>query len=173
LLVAASQPSPANHEPYESITDQQMNAVQYNDLEPDDSTTTPVAANLDDLDPAGRQRIADLRAALANWPPGQDSSPTRRVRNLLSAAAIADLAENQYEGAIAYVVFDKLKADTPRDDLKKILTWIIDSPDDDTIIVAVPELGIEGNPDKSDVNVRVKMYARKLLERLLGKLPTT
>jgi ABC-2 type transport system permease protein len=168
---AGSQLSVPDRAPYESITEQQINGIRYNDLEPDDSLTTPVAANLDGLDQAGKQRISELRRQLDGWAPAKDKSAIKRVRNLLSVAAIADLVPDRYEGAIAYIVFDKLKTDVPRDDLKKILTWIVVSPDDKQVIVTVPELGIVGNATAADVNERVKMYARKLLGRLVGKLP--
>ena len=168
---AGSQISLPDRAPYKSITEKQIDGIRYNDLEPDDSLTTPVAANLDGLDPAGKQRISELRRQLDGWPPARDKSAIKSVRNLLSVAAIADLIPDRYEGAIAYVVFEKLKTDVPRDDLKKILTWIVVSPDDKQIIVAVPELGIDGKAAAADVNERVKMYARKLLGRLVGKLP--
>ncbi len=168
--LATSQPANANEEPYQAITQTQINSITYDDLEPDDGPITPVAANLDNLDDAGQKRVAELRNLLANWPPAKDASLTTRARNLLAVAAIADLTMDPYEGITARVIFEKLKAEVPRDDLEKLLTWIILNPQEKPL-VAVPELGIQGDSTVPQVQERQRMYAMKLLGRLTGKLP--
>jgi ABC-2 type transport system permease protein len=167
---ATSQPANANEKPYESITQSQINSITYEDLEPDDGPITPVAPNLDNLDAAARQRVADLRSLLATWPPAKDPSLTGRVRNLLAVAAIADLTMDPYEGVTARVIFEKLKADVARDDLEKVLTWIILN-EQEKPLAAVPELGIQGDTTVPQVQERQRLYATKLLGRLTGKLP--
>src|SRR6185312_7948425 len=107
-------------EPFEAITPAQIQSITFEEsLMEDNGTVLPVANNLDSLDAEGQARVAQLRQRLADWPPGKDPSPTRRVRNLLAAAGIADLQRDDYEAAFAYLVFDKLQADIPHDQLQK------------------------------------------------------
>jgi ABC-2 type transport system permease protein len=168
---ASSQPSTQPVEPYQSITQQQIDAVSFNDLEPDEGTVTPVAKNLEKLDVDATRRVDEFRRELAVWPPGKDVSVTRRVRNDLSVAAICDLEEDPYEGIIALMMFEEIKSQVPAEDLKKILTFMIFNPDDPDTITAAPELGIPDAAQVFDINIRVKKYAIKLLGRLVGKLP--
>ncbi len=158
-------------ESYESITPAQIAAVTYDTLEADSSTVTPLLKSLDNLEPEALARANQLRAALDIWPGAKASSLTRRVRNLLDAACVADITQNRYEGLLALIVFQKLQADVPQDQLEKILTWIIQNPADDSVIIQVPELGIEGNAPAQDVRDRTALYAAKFLGRLTGKRP--
>jgi hypothetical protein len=109
---------------------------------------------------------------LRTWPPGQNGDDGQRVRNLLSAASVADLSESDpSEGQIARAVFDRLQADFDKDELIHILTWIISNPDQGTVLTDAPEIDIHGPENAESVRDRDVIYALKLLGRLLGKLP--
>jgi len=155
---------------YVTITPQQIDAFKYDNLPADDSTITPVANDLSNLNPERRKRMADLRKQLDEWPPAKDPSLPRRVRNLFDVASIADIAIDADEGQIAYVVFQKLKEDVPREELEKVLAWISLNPADAKPITTVPELGIPGEADPREVQNRVEVYSAKLLGRLTGKI---
>jgi hypothetical protein len=157
---------------YVAITAQQIAAITYDDLPGDTSTITPVAKSLESLDAAGQKRMAELRRQLADWAPGKDPSLPRRVRNLLDAAAVADITIDAYEGATAYVIFEKLTADVPHEQLMKVLAWIALHPGDENAVTTVPQLGLEGQASARQVQDRVEVYAAKLLGRLTGKIPS-
>lgn len=161
----------ASSEPYESITAEQIAGITYDDLQDDSGSVTPLAVNLDHLDAAGRQWMDQFQTKLDAWPPGKIPDLGQRVRNLLSVAAVADLAEHPYEGDIAYVVLNQLKRDVPRPTLEKVLAWVILNPDAGQVLTSLPELGIPDRQREEPVRGRSVEYAEKLLGRLLGKLP--
>lgn len=172
--VPSSMPSVAKTAPWMGITDEQIADIRYDDLDPDNSTVTPLASSLDELDEDGKKRMEDFTAKLDDWEPGDprhEFNTVQRVRNLLAVCAIADVLQDQYEAQIPYVVFDKIRFDVPEDRLKKVLTWIILHPTDDTVPTKVPALGIEGEVFEEGVRERSMGYAKKLLGRVVGKLP--
>ncbi|HVT80135.1 MAG TPA: ABC transporter permease [Phycisphaerae bacterium] len=160
-------------EEYVTVTQAQIDAVSYDDLPEDYLTTTPVAADFSNLDAEGQARIAELRRELEAWGPVKVASPTERVRNLLNAAAVADLNRDVYEGPFALLVFQKLERDFPKQELEKLLVWVIAQPAGEKVIVALPELQIPDEVESKDVPERVRMYAKKLLGRLTGKRPAS
>ena len=112
--------------------------------------------------------------ALGDWPPGQVADVLQRLRNLLSICAIADVAEDQNESQIPFVVFDYLRGSIQKDQLIKALTWIILHDRDGTVLTNVKEikeLNIDAEIGEEDVRMRSTIYAKKMLFRLLGKMP--
>jgi hypothetical protein len=116
-----------------------------------------------------------IRDGLPGWTPGNVSDPVQRTRNLLAAAAVPDILEmEQVERFVPRLVFARLQAVIPPQDLPKILYWIAMHPDagDDS---AIHQLGPLGLPDVSGatkpVHARIMIYAFKLLGRLTGKIP--
>ena len=154
---------------WQAVTPAEINAVTYSDLPRDDGTIAPVAGGLDNLPANSKNRVAGIRNLLASWPPAHQGDIVQRVRNLLSAAAVFDVIEDPDEGPVAYVVFDSIRKQAPDADLEKILTFIISNPASGSVLTQVPELGARGEITEDASRERVAMYARKLLERLLGK----
>ena len=71
------------------------------------------------------------RDRLPGWAPGKVEDPVQRVRNFLFVAASADLLQlAELEPGAPLAVYDRLRADMPRDDLVKILYWIATHPDE-------------------------------------------
>lgn len=153
---------------WQDITPAQISGITYDDLEPDNGTVTPVMDSLDGLDDDGKKRIQLFTDKLQDWSPGMEPNLAQRLRNYLSVAAVADLLQDELEGAFPYVIFDKLKFDIPTADLEKGLTYIILTPDDGKVVTSVSELGIEGDTDEAAVRQRTTAYAKKLLYRLLA-----
>ena len=68
-------------------------------------------------------------------------------------------------------VHSSLLTDTyPKDKLVKILTWIVQHPEDGKVIDDISDLGIDGVAgDPSLVRERVFIYATKFIARLTGR----
>jgi hypothetical protein len=68
------------------------------------------------------------------------------------------------------VVLHHLEATYPKDKLIKILTWIVQHPEDGTVIDTLSDLGLEGTAgDPSVVRERSYLYALKFLIRITGR----
>jgi hypothetical protein len=178
-VTAATSPSRPSHrhastqpEPWDKITSEQLDSFVYTGLLPDDGTITPVAPSSTDLSfPEQKDRMDKFLQQLDAWPPGHLDDDGQSVRNLLSVAVIADYTQDPLEGQIARAVFERLKSDFDPTELEHILAWIITSPDQGTVLQAVPELGLAGPVNEDTIRSRSATYALKLLGRLLGKLP--
>ena len=154
-----------------SLTNAQIDSIDYSGLPPDDSAVTPLLSSLDRVNPEQRGRLDDLSERLKRWPPGHVPDSTQAIRNLLSVAVFADLNEDPLEGAIARVVVDHLFANFTESQLTHGLAWIILHPDDGTVPQHMPELGLPGDIDGSIVRERATLYAKKVLGRIRGRLP--
>ena len=97
--------------------------------------------------------------------------PAQAARNLLSVASNADVTANYREAEIARVVFDLLRERYKREQLVRMLAWIILNPDEGGVVAQAPELGLQRRPPEPIIRDRNSLYARKLLGRLLGKIP--
>jgi ABC-2 type transport system permease protein len=167
----ATQAVPRAPADWQSITAADTASITYDDLEPDESDVTPIASSLDNLPEQTKAQMDDLAGKLADWTPGQSPDPVQRVQNLLAVAAIPDILQDPNEAYIPLVVFGKIKAGMPTDQLIKVLTWIALHPDRGTCPAALPDLGFAGPLQEDAVRQRVVAYGRKLLARLLGKVP--
>lgn len=172
---AASVPPLAAGEGWESVTRAQIDAVSYEDLPDDDGNTAPIATSLTGLNPETQGRVAEWRRQIAAWPPAAAASPTERVRNLLTAASIADLHKDIDEEQFAALVFEKLQADFPPATLEKIAMWLILHPTPAApggMKAEVEEFKFDpGEAEGEQIAERIRMYATKLLGRLTGKRP--
>ncbi|ACB76851.1 ABC transporter permease [Opitutus terrae] len=153
---------------YETITDEELEQIRFDDLTGDNELVTRLARP---FDAAAAERIRPFLEKLHAWPPGQVTDPVQHARNLLSVAAIADVTADLQEAQIGRAVFDELQARYPRPQLRRILGWIILNPDGERVITATPELGLRREINERAVRQRSIFYAKKFLGRLLGKLP--
>jgi len=152
---------------YESVTDEQMERITYEDLPGDDELVTRLAPPFKEGE---AQRFDEFVAKLRAWPPGQVDDPGQCVRNLLSVAAVADITADLREAAIGRIVFNELQARYRSAELRKLLVWVILSPDSGRVINQIPELGFRRKPAEAVVRERCVLYAKKYLGRMLGKL---
>ena len=153
------------------VTNADIHSISFENLPSDEGVITPLASTLDNLDAAGKERLASIEEKLSGWKPGKEQDVVQRVRYDLCVCAIADSVEDPLEAEIPYVVFAKLKKEVPREELKKALGWIILHPGDGGIVTAIPELGVEREATPERVRERSALYAKKLLLRLLGLTP--
>ncbi|HEY4246584.1 MAG TPA: ABC transporter permease [Lacunisphaera sp.] len=153
---------------YETITAAQMDQITYDDLPGDNELVTRLAP------PFARSsephQSDEIAYKLKAWPPAHVADAGQAARNLLSVAAIADIAADLHEAEIGRAVFDELQERIGRDQLRRILAWVILSPDAGTVITTAPELGLKRHPPERIVRERSVLYAKKYLGRLLGKI---
>jgi ABC-2 type transport system permease protein len=161
-------PAPVT-EPWRDVTTDEINHVSFAGLPPDDGVVAPVDRSLADVPAASRDRVSGIARMLWDWPPARQGELSQRLRNLLSAAGVADVLEDPDEGAIGYVVLDAARRQAPDGELEKALTYIIDHPGDGTVLTQAPDLGIHGQITEQAARERTGMYAAKLLKRILGK----
>ncbi len=152
---------------WQAVTDEQMAQITYDDLPGDNELVTRLAPPFRAGD---AQRFEEFIAKLRAWPPGQVDDPGQSVRNLLSVAAVADITADLHEAEIGRIVFNELQARHRGAELRKLLVWVILSPDAGTVVNQIPELGFRRKPAEPLVRERCVLYAKKYLGRLLGKL---
>jgi ABC-2 type transporter len=151
---------------WQSLTLADIDSIPYDGLEPDQSEVTPLAPSLQNLDPA---ELASLTRKLDAWPPAQTPDPVQRFRNLLGLAGIVDLSEDPDESYIPLIVLQRMQADYSKEDVEKILTWIIKHPAEGSYPTAAPEMGWQTPVAAEEVRKRATDYARKLLGKLTGR----
>ncbi len=153
---------------YEAITAEEINRITYEDLPGDNELVTRLAPPF--ARSSAPHQFDEFATKLKKWPPAQIADAGQTARNLLSVAAIADIAADLHEAEIGRAVFDELQERIGRDQLRRILAWVILSPDGGTVITTAPELGLRRHPPERIVRERSVLYAKKFLGRLLGKI---
>ena len=154
-----------------SITKKQIDEITYEDVEEDTGIILPIANTLDDVDNDTRKRLDDFMAKVQDWPGAKDENVPQRVRNLMTVCALSDMIHGEFEREAPYMIFDMLKAEVDKDELIKVCAWMTLKPDEGRAITRIPELGWDDDVDEASVRERASLYAKKLLGRLLGKLP--
>ncbi len=143
-------------------------------LPPDSGIVTPIARADDLPDQDAALQLEQIRLALPAWKPGKVEDPVQRVRNFLFVPAVVDVYQMEgLEQFLPQVVFERLQADIPKDDLIKILYWIALHPfdGDDSAVDDLRSLGLGNGPnDMQTTRDRVAVYAVKLLGRLIGRI---
>jgi len=177
LISAAPATKPATKEtekpkqPWELITEKEIASITYEDAEIDTGFVTPLAADLSNLDDETKKELDQLLEKMDNWVPGQEKDLGQQLRNWMCLCTFADLGHGAFEAEVPYIIFEKLKKDIPTEKLKKALAYVILKPDDGKVILKAPDLGFEEDSPEPEVRERHVIYAKKLLGRLLGKLP--
>lgn len=153
---------------YAGVTTEQLQQITYDDLTGDNELVTRLAPPF--KTDAERAGIADFVAKLRDWTPGNVADPGQATRNLLSLAALADIKPDLREAEIGRAIFDELQARYGRNELERILAWIVLAPDAGTVVTTAPEFGFRKTIHESYVRQRSGWYAKKYLGRLLGKI---
>jgi ABC-2 type transport system permease protein len=168
--IATGQLTPVLREPaaFATITDAQIATITYGDLPGDGEFVTPMTPPF--ADAADRAPVDELVAQLRTWPPAQLDDAGQSIRNLVCVASIADVIRDSREGKVARAVFEHLKGNFPRDELRRALAWVILRPDDGAVIRNAPELGFRRHPPEVTIRSRSVLYAKKCLGRLEGKI---
>jgi len=157
-------------DPALEITENQMAAISYASLPPDDGTVTPIARPNARLAPAQAARLAVLKSRLETWAPGQVANSAQAIRNLLSVAAIADVQEDPLEGPIARAILEHLFAHFRQDRLERGLAWAALDPAGGSVVRTAPELDLAADLDEGIIRTRSAVYAVKFLGRVRGQI---
>lgn len=143
-------------------------------LPPDSGVVTPIAPLDEEPDENTYPQLDKMRIALPAWKPGQVADPVQRVRNFLYVAAVPDVFQMQdLERFVPAVVYERIQADIPKEDLIKILYWIATHPfdGDDKAVDELRPLGLFNGPaDMEQTRGRSSVYAVKLLGRITGHI---
>jgi hypothetical protein len=175
--VAPPTPTPATtvstpaKEPWELITDKEIAKIEYDEMPPDTDIVTPFAPNLDHLEGDQRKEFDAWVDKFDNFAPGKEAEIGQKVRNWVYLATIPDIVQSQFEGVVPVAVYDHLKKDVPKEKLAKALAWIVLKPDDGTVLTGAKDMELDVDVPEGEVRGRGSVYARKMLGRLLGKLP--
>ncbi len=139
-------------------------------LPPDDGVVAPMPLPGENPDAETIAWLDYIRPKLPSWESGRVDDPVQRVRNFLYAAAVPDVVQmDPFERFFPPVILDHLVATTPREDLAKILGWIVQNPVHGSLAAAdnVMALGIEVRTSEFDaVRERARFYAMKFLLRV-------
>jgi hypothetical protein len=165
-------PEPAS---WQQVTPAHIDEIVFGRLPSDAGVVSPIAPLDEVLEPDVAAEVEEVRNRLVTWGPGQVQDPVQRVRNVLYVAAVPDVFQMPVERYVPHVVFERLEADVPKDDLIKILFWIATHPmgGDDSAVDQLRSAGlaVSGPADIEQTRERVMLYALKLLGRLTGKIP--
>jgi len=154
-----------------AITKKEIDAITYEHVDEDTGFILRSAASLVNLDTGTKKRLDDWTAKLQDWSGAKDENVPQRVRNLMTVCALSDMIHGEFEREAPYVIFDMLKAEVDKDELIKVCAWMTLKPDEGRAITRIPELGWDDDVDEPSIRERSSLYAKKLLGRLLGKLP--
>ncbi len=144
-------------------------------LPPDDGVVAPMPAPGETPDADTLAWLDYIRPKLPDWESGKVEDPVQRVRNYLYAAAVPDVVQmDPFERFFGPLILDHLIATTPRDDLAKILGWIVLNPVHGSLMAAdnVMALGIEVRTSEFEaIRERARYYAMKFLLRVQALPP--
>jgi hypothetical protein len=121
-------------------------------------------------DPELAAATAEFRTKLARWKPAQATDEFQRLGNLLSLLALADLGRLTCESEAPLVVLGQLREAIPEPRLSQLLARCILTPGEMEPLLDIPEFDVR-EVDREMVRKRMVIYARKMLGRVLGKLP--
>jgi len=153
---------------WREINEGHLRAIHHFRVPPDHGVVAPFADPRETPDDYVADELDGVRELLPHWGPGLVEDPVQRVRNLLYVAAVPDAIQLPIERYMPLVVFDQLRTILPREDLSKILGWIILNPLDGSAaaIGRIHELGLEDAVQTDVVRERAYYYAIKMLQRL-------
>ena len=165
---------PPEPKTWQEVTPAHFEMIVFTRLPADAGVVAPIAPADEPLDPDTEAEVDEVRSRLPGWKAGQVADPVQRVRNVLYVAAVPDVFQLPVERHLPHIVFERLEADVPREDLTRILFWIATHPagGDDSAVDDLRSAGlrVNGPNDIEQVRERVMLYALKLLGRLLGKI---
>jgi hypothetical protein len=97
------------------------------------------------------------------------ADPVQRTLNLLSVAAVMDLAQDPVERFLPLMIFEQLSMAMPRDQLVQILAWIALHPEQGHTPNDLSDLGLGGVTQSPLIRERADIYAIKFIARLTGR----
>jgi len=160
-------------EPYKKVTQKQIDAITYDECDDDDGVTFPFFADFERVgDSEDRKKsFAEWKEKLEKWDCNNEEKLEQKVRNFISVMALVDVLQMEYEGVTPKILFDRMKKEIPKAELIKAVAYVALKPDEGTVIDKCKDLDIDDGAAEDRVRERLGVYAKKVLGRLLGKLP--
>jgi len=160
---------------WQDVSAEDLNAIAYGRLPPDEGLVAPVAPTGEVVDDPVADRLERMYRALRIWGPGFVADPVQRARNYLYVAAVADLSQMaDIERYLPAVVLAILRESIPEQDLPKVLYWVATHPEDGelTALEDIEALGLPAVTAGANraLQGRVMLYAFKLLGRVTGDI---
>lgn len=163
-----TRPDSTTTKPWLAITAADIAGLNYR-VPPDSGVVTPIARPDEEPDEATQNSLDSVQGKLANWPLAHVADPMQRTLNLLSAAAVVDLAQDPVERFLPLMIFDQLSMSIPRDELVQILAWIVLHPEQGRTPNDLADIGLGGVAQSPLVRERANIYAIKFIARLTGR----
>jgi hypothetical protein len=164
---------PAAAGPPAPVTEKEIAALTWDEVTNDSDFVSPFAHNFDSLKESDERR-KDWDAftdKLDAWGPGKVPNPGERSRNLISVAALMDVGEGQFESETPLLIYQRLTHELTKEQLTAVLAEIVFHPEIGSVVTTAPELDLNVGVGDERVRERVQVYAKKMLGRVLGKLP--
>jgi hypothetical protein len=158
-------------EAWEAITDDEINKMTFEDVEEDMGFVCPWAPDLEHLDDDRKKRLDEWVDDLNRWEPGLVDDVGQRVKNFCCLMGLMDIVHGEWEGEAPIKVYEKLVREIPKEKLKKACAWVVLKPESGETIGTMHELGLEADVDPEFARERAVWYAKKVLGRVLNKLP--
>ena len=171
LLASASVFPLVAADTYEKVTDEEIKNLTYDDVEEDTGFVCPWATDLTHLDDERKQRLEEWVKKLSDWEPGKVEDVGQLVKNYCCLLSLMDIVHGEWEGEAPIKVYEKLTQEIPVDKLKKAAAWVFLKPDSGTVLSKMSDLDIEADVEPDFVKERAQLYGKKILGRLMNKLP--
>ena len=154
-------------------TDEQIAQIVWEEFSADNTWVCPFAQDFSRNDefPERKTDWEDFLAKFAVWAPGHVFDNTEKVRNLVSACALMDIGQGQFESELPLFVYQRLRREVPDEKLKAILAYMAFHPNEGSVIGTAPELNLDIGVGEDQIRERLQIFAVKMLGRMLGKLP--
>jgi hypothetical protein len=169
----AAEPAPHAAGAVPPPTEAELAALTWDEVADDNGFVGPFARNFDSFKDSDERRKDwdDFIAKFDAWAPGKVADPFQRVLNLICVAGLMDVGQGQFESECPLMIYERLTHQMPKEQLQKILGIMVFHPNEGTIIANAPELDLNIGVGEDQVRERVIVYAKKMLGRMLGKLP--
>ena len=166
-IVATPPPPPAP--PWMKINAKDVAALDFR-VPSDGGVVSPFAGPDEEASDYTKDEVEAVRQGLLTWKRGLEGDEIQRVRYLVCVAAVPDSIQQPVERYLPPVVLRHLEDTYPKDKLIKMLTWIVQHPEDGEVIDTIEDLGVQGTAgDPSVVRERAYLYSLKFIMRLTGR----
>jgi len=162
-----------NAEPWEKLTQKEIDEITYEDAMDDYNIVYPFAPDFERVgDDENRKKSFDeWKEKLDSWDCNREENVLQRVRNFISLMALVDVMQMEFENETPLIIFERMKKEIPREQLIKASAYIALKPEVGPILDKCPDVGIDDGASEDRVRERIGVYAKKVLGRMLGKLP--
>lgn len=166
-------PDAAEPEPYTKVTQKEIDAITYEDCDDDEGVTFPFLPNFERAT-SNEDRKKDFdewKEKLESWDCNDEKKIGQRVRNFISLMCLVDILQMPFEGETPLILLNRMKKEIPKNELLKAAAYCALKPDEGTVIEKCAAIGLDDGAAEDRIRERMTIYSKKVVGRLLGKLP--